>query len=52
MNRSPTPGGVFCNQFCCGRGELAECFAAYFVGAKGTFTKCSQRVCNLFDIHS
>ena len=66
MNRSPTPGGVFRNQFHGGRGELAECsqpiswwtwgiggvFALYFVGVKGTFTNRSQRVCNLFDIHS
>ena len=62
----PTPDGVFRtnfvvdvgnwrsvrNQFRGGRGELAECFAPYFVGGKGTFTKCSQRVRNLFDIHS
>ena len=27
-------------------------FALYFVGVKETFTKCSQRVCSLFDIHS
>ena len=27
-------------------------FALYFVGGKETFTKCLQRVCNLFDIHS
>ncbi|MBF1451909.1 hypothetical protein [Prevotella pallens] len=27
-------------------------FALYFVGVKGTFTKCLQRVRNLFDIHS
>ncbi|MBF1518105.1 hypothetical protein [Prevotella pallens] len=27
-------------------------FALYFVGVKETFTKCSQRVRNLFDIHS
>ena len=46
-----------------GRGELTECFATnfvvdvgnwgvfalYFVGGKETFTKCSQRVRNLFD---
>lgn len=46
-----------------GRGELAEysqpiswwtwgnwgVFALYFVGGKETFTKCSQRVRNLFD---
>ena len=44
--------GVFRNQFRGGRGELAGVFALYFVGAKGTFTKCSQRVRNLFDIHS
>ena len=25
MNRSPTPDGMFCNQFRGGRGELAEC---------------------------
>jgi len=66
MNRSPTPDGVFAthfvvdvgnrrgvrNPFRGGRGELTECFALYFVGVKGTFTKCSQRVRNLFDIHS
>jgi hypothetical protein len=60
---APTPDGVFCNQFHGGRGELAECsqpiswcswgivgvFALYFVGVKETFTKCSQRVRNLFD---
>ena len=27
-------------------------FALYFVGVKKTFSKCSQRVRNLFDIHS
>ena len=27
-------------------------FALYFVGVKETFTKCSQRVCSLFDIQS
>ncbi|MBF1504426.1 hypothetical protein [Prevotella pallens] len=66
MNRSPTPDGMFCNQFHGGRGELTEyfapiswwtwgiggVFALYFVGVKKTFTKCSQRVRNLFDIHS
>ena len=31
---------------------IGEWFAAYFVGVKGTFTKCSPRVRNLFDIHS
>ena len=31
MNRSPTPDGMFCNQFRGGRGELAECFATNFV---------------------
>ena len=49
---APTLGGVFSNQFRGGRGELAGVFALYFVGVKGTFTKCSQRVRNLFDIHS
>ena len=44
--------GVFRNQFRGGRGELTECFAGNFVGVKGTFTKCSPRVRNLFDIHS
>ena len=66
MNRSPTPDGMFCNQFRGGRGELAEyshpiswwtwgidgVFATNFVGVKETFTKCLQRVRNLFDIHS
>ncbi|WP_455085023.1 hypothetical protein [Prevotella pallens] len=33
----PTPDGVF---------------APHSVAVKGTFTKCSQRVRNLFDIHS
>ena len=59
-------GGVFRNQFRGGRGELAEyshpiswwtwgidgVFATNFVGVKETFTKCLQRVRNLFDIHS
>ena len=63
---APTPDGVFAthfvvdvgnrrgvrNPFRGGRGELTECFALYFVGVKETFTKCSQRVCSLFDIHS
>ena len=63
MNRSPTPDGVFRNQFRGGRGEwrsvsqaISWCswgiigvFALYFVGVKETFTKCSQRVRNLFD---
>ena len=49
---APTPGGVFRNQFRGGRGELTGCFATNFVGVKGTFIKCSQRVRNLFDIHS
>ncbi|WP_424785546.1 hypothetical protein [Prevotella pallens] len=31
---------------------IRGCFALYFVGVKGTFTKCLQRVRNLFDIHS
>ncbi|WP_156792529.1 hypothetical protein [Prevotella pallens] len=44
--------GVFRNQFRGGRGELTECFAGNFVGVKETFTKCLQRVRNLFDIHS
>ena len=34
---APTPDGIF---------------APYFVGVKGTFIKCSQRVRNLVDIHS
>ena len=34
---APTPDGVF---------------APYFVGVKETFSKCLQRVRNLFDIHS
>jgi len=81
MNRSPTPDGVFRNQFrrwTWGIAEcfatnfvvdvgnwrsvsqpiswwtlgIGECFATNFVGVKGTFTKCSPRVRNLFDIHS
>ena len=57
--------GVFRSQFRGGRGELTECshpiswwtwgigecFASNFVDVKETFTKCSQCVRNLFDIH-
>ena len=66
MNRSPTPGGLFATNFVGGRGELRSVLqpiswwtwgidgvlATNFVGGKGTFTKCSQRVRNLFDIQS
>ena len=40
------------NPFRGGRGGIGGVFALYFVGVKRTFTKCSQRVRNLFDIHS
>ncbi|MBF1465451.1 hypothetical protein [Prevotella pallens] len=48
MNRSPTPDGVFATNFVVDVGNWGV-FALYFVGGKETFTKCSQRVRNLFD---
>ena len=51
MNRSPTPDGVFATNFVVDVGNCGV-FALYFVGVKETFTKCSPRVRNLFDIHS
>ena len=63
---APTPDGVFATNFVVDVGNwrsvsqpiswwtlgIGECFATNFVGVKGTFTKCSPRVRNLFDIHS
>ncbi|MBF1467013.1 MAG: hypothetical protein HXN67_07595 [Prevotella pallens] len=63
---APTPDGVFRTNFVVDVGNwrsvsqpiswcswgIVGVFALYFVGVKETFTKCSQRVRNLFDIHS